>query len=601
MSIGAKYSGAACDFTVWAPFLDSVGVSLDGWGEAAMEKDSLGYWRASVKDVRPGALYRYRLNRGVERADPASNSQPYGVEGPSEVVDHSFPWEDSGWNGVELKDMVIYELHVGVFTPEGTFGALSERLGELADLGVNAIEIMPVAQFPGGRNWGYDGVFPFSPQNSYGGTAGLKRLVNECHKKGISVILDAVYNHLGPSGNYFSEFGPYFTDKYRTPWGKAFNFDGPYSDQVRDYFFENALHWASVYHIDGLRLDAIHAIYDFSARPFLKALKEKAFEFSEEAGRPFYIISESDLNDPKVVEPRGFGHDAVWCDDFHHSLHALLTGERDGYYADFGGLSRLAKSLSEGYVYSGQHSRYRKMSFGASSAHIDPCRFVVFSQNHDQTGNRMLGERLSTLVDFERLKLAAGVVLLSPYIPLLFMGEEYGETAPFLYFIDHADGNLVNAIRSGRKEEFKEFVREEAPPDPQSEETFIRSKLDRGLRERPANKALLGLYRDLLIMRKEVPALRNCARGSVSVEAHEEIGALAVRRSGAGSSAVCAYNFSAKDVALRGVIKDGRWAKACDSAEEGFNGPGGIAAGHIESGAAIELRPLSFAVFIKES
>ncbi len=377
--------------------------------------------------------------------------------------------------------MIMYELHAGTFIPEGTFDAVIPGLDHLKDLGINATDIMPVAQFPGERNWGYDGVYPFAVQNSYGGPDGLKRIVNECHTKGIAVILDVIYNHLGPEGNYLRDYGPYFTDRYKTPWGQAINFDGPYSNEVRNFFIENALSWLKNYHIEGLRIDAIHGIYDMSAQPFLPELAERVEEFSQQEGRKFYLIAESDLNNSYALRPRdsgGSGLDALWCDDFHHALHTLLTGETDGYYVDFGKIGHLVKSFREGFVYSGQYSAFRKRNHGNSSADIPPDRFVVFSQNHDQTGNRLKGERLSSLVSFESLKLAAGVVLLSPYIPLIFMGEEYGETAPFLFFISHSDPELIKAVRQGRKDEFKTFNWKDEPPDPQDIETFMRSKLD---------------------------------------------------------------------------------------------------------------------------
>ena len=401
MRVGANYLGdTRCEFFIWAPLLNKVElkiVSPEG-NVVSMDRDRLGYWRAGVEGISPGTLYLYRLDSERERPDPASYFQPSGVHEPSEVVDHgAFSWKDESWKGIHLSRMIIYELHVGTFTPEGTFKSIIPRLDELIDSGVNAIEIMPIAQFPGERNWGYDGVYPFAVQNSYGGPDGLKNLVNECHKKGVAVILDVVYNHLGPEGNYLPEFAPCFTDKYKTPWGRAINFDDAYSDGVRNFFIENAIYWLKNYHIDALRLDAVHAIVDAGAKHFLEELAERVEEFSKQEMRKFYLIAESNLNDSRVIKPRelgGYGIDAQWCDDFHHSLRVLITGDRSGYYVDFGDIENLVKSFREGFVYSGRYSEYRKRNFGNSSKGRPGGQFVVFTQNHDHIGNRIFGERL---------------------------------------------------------------------------------------------------------------------------------------------------------------------------------------------------------------
>ncbi|NIO20211.1 MAG: malto-oligosyltrehalose trehalohydrolase, partial [Candidatus Aenigmarchaeota archaeon] len=359
MRIGPHYIGnGRCEFSIWAPFLKDVAIKMVSPEERLipMSRYKNGYWKVVVDDVFPRTLYFYRLERSLDRPDPASNFQPEGVHGPSQIVDHSaFQWEDKNWRGINLENMIIYELHVGTFTNEGTFDAIIPRLDDLCDLGINAINIMPVAQFPGERNWGYDGVHPFAVQNSYGGLEGLKRLVNACHKRGIAIILDVVYNHLGPEGNYLGDFGPYFTEKYKTPWGSAINFDDAYSDEVRNFFIENALYWFLHYHVDGLRLDAVHAIYDMSAKPFLHEVAERVEDFSNEYGRKFYLIAESNLNDVKVITRRkfgGYGINAQWCDDFHHSLHTLLTDEKTGYYIDFGNMEQFVKALREGFVIS---------------------------------------------------------------------------------------------------------------------------------------------------------------------------------------------------------------------------------------------------------
>ena len=489
--LGQRGEGGGCEFTVWAPLVAGVEVELLSEGgevrdRLAMRKDDRGYWNAIAPDVTAGTRYRYQINDPEGDGtgawpDPASRYQPLGVHGPSEVVDHdSFEWTDASWRGLELADYIIYELHVGTFTPGGTFESAIERLSDLVDLGITAVEIMPVAQFPGERNWGYDGVFPYAVQNSYGGPEGLKKLVDACHEKGLAVVMDVVYNHFGPEGNYTGKFGPYTTDRYRTPWGNAINFDDAYSSGVRRYFIENALSWLHDYHIDSLRLDAVHAIYDFGARHFLQALSE-AVEISGSSRRlPTYLIAESDLNDPRLIRPvtqGGYQLDAQWSDDFHHALHTRLTGETVGYYSDFNSLETLASAIQNRFAYAGQYSPFRMRDHGSPATDLPSEKFVVCSQNHDQVGNRMTGDRFSTLISFEGQKLAAGATLLSPYIPLLFMGEEYGENAPFLYFVDHTDDNLIEAVRKGRKEEFRAFHSEGTPPDPAGLETFEKSTL----------------------------------------------------------------------------------------------------------------------------
>ncbi|MBX6363410.1 MAG: malto-oligosyltrehalose trehalohydrolase, partial [Gemmatimonadetes bacterium] len=450
--------GGRCRFRVWAPAAGTVTLHLLGLVDRVLPMPAAdrGYFEIEVDDAPPGTPYAYRLDDGGDLPDPASRWQPQGVHAPSAVADAAFPWTDGAYTPPRLADYVIYELHVGAFTPDGTFEAVIPHLERLRDLGVTAIELMPVAQFPGERNWGYDGVFPFAPQSSYGGPAGLRRLVDAAHGLGLAVVLDVVYNHVGPEGNYFGRFGPYFNPAYRTPWGGAINFDGPGSDEVRRYYIENALYWIADFHIDALRLDAVHAIVDLSARPFLAALGRAVHGLAARLGRPAYLIAESDLNDPRLVTPvedGGYGLDAQWADDFHHALHALLTGERGGYYQDYGTVEDLARAFRTGFVYTGQYSRYRGRRHGARPVSIPAERFVVFAQNHDQIGNRALAERLSSLVPFEGLKLAAATVLLSPFLPLLFMGEEYGETAPFLYFVSHTDPALIEAVRRGRKAE----------------------------------------------------------------------------------------------------------------------------------------------------
>jgi maltooligosyltrehalose trehalohydrolase len=609
MRPGAHYLGdGRCAFCVWAPLHKKMALRIVFPGErlVAMEKDGGGYWHAVAEGLLPGTRYFYRIEEERDRPDPASRFQPEGVHGPSEVVDHgAFDWSDSGWRGIPLAEMIMYELHVGAFTPEGSFEAIIPRLDELKEFGVNAIEIMPVAQFPGERNWGYDGACPFAVQDSYGGPDGLKRLVDACHKAGVAAILDVVYNHLGPEGNYLWDFGPYFTDKYRTPWGWSINYDDAYSNGVRDYFEENALQWFRDYHIDALRIDAIHGITDMSAKPFLRELAGRAEEFSASRGRKFYLIAESDLNDARVVRPPqqgGYGIDAQWNDDFHHCLHTLLTREKDGYYADFGTIADLARSLREGFVYSGQYSEYRKRNHGSPSKDRPAEQFVVFAQNHDQVGNRMRGERLTSLVPFESLKLAAGTVLLSPFVPLLFMGEEYGEDAPFLYFVSHSDRDLVEAVRKGRKDEFRAFDWTGEFPDPQAPGTFLRSKIDWQKRSTGGHAVLLRFYRQLIQLRRRSPALSHLDNKSMEVYDTGADNCLFMRRWNNEDQVFVVFHFGEKDTAIEIPSGGGTWRKVLDSADALWSGPGSLLPGSIDGGrrTALRMKGRSFALYREE-
>ena len=570
--LGARLVGGRCTFGVWAPAADRAELHLHAPEEAVlpMIRRDDGYFVAEAENLAPGARYTFRLDGAKDLPDPASRHQPDGVHAPSAVLPHEFGWTDAGWKGLALERYVIYELHVGTFTREGTFDAVVPRLPALKELGITAIEIMPVAQFPGARNWGYDGVYPFAVQESYGGPAGLKRLVDACHGAGLAVILDVVYNHLGPEGNYLGEYGPYFTDRYHTPWGLALNFDGPHSDDVRRYFIENALQWIDEFHIDALRLDAIHAILDTSARPFLQELAADVHARARRLARHVHLIAESDLGDPRVVRSAalgGHGLDAQWIDDFHHALHATLTRESQGYYADFGQDEHLAEALRAGYVYTGQYSRARQRRHGAQPSGLRPAQLVVCAQNHDQIGNRMLGERLTALVDFERLKAAAAAVLLSPFTPLLFMGEEYGERAPFPYFVSHTDPELVEAVRRGRREEFAAFEWAGRTPDPQSEETFQSAILDWDARDRAEHALLLRVYRTLLELRREQRALTHFDRIDVKLEGST----IGVHRSGSDGAAFFVLGL---DGAGRIDLPSGEWRTRFDSAAPDWNGPG---------------------------
>ncbi|MGB9243790.1 MAG: malto-oligosyltrehalose trehalohydrolase [Candidatus Acidiferrales bacterium] len=608
-ALGAELVGEnSCNFLVWAPRARRVEVCIVEPRARAvpMQAAGCGYFHAVVEGISAGALYRYRLDGEKERPDPASRYQPQGVHGPSQIIDSGFHWNDSRWRGIPLEKYVLYELHVGTFTPEGTFDAIISRLARLKDLGVTAVELMPVAQFPGDRNWGYDGVYPYAVQASYGGPAGLKRLVDACHRHGIAVALDVVYNHLGPEGNYLADFAPYFTDLYKTPWGQAINFADAESDDVRRYFIDNALQWVSDYHIDALRLDAIHAIVDPSARTFLEELSVTVHAKAKELGRNVYLIPEDNRNDARVVkspEIGGWGFDSVWNDDFHHSLHVLLTDDRDGYYEDFCGVGDLAGAYREGFLYSGRYSKYRRKRYGSSSEQIPAKRFVVFSQNHDQVGNRRDGDRLPQSLSFEQLKLAAGTVLLSPYIPMLFMGEEYAEPAPFKYFVNHGDPALIEAVREGRKKEFADFGWAGDIPDPQSEATFLGCKLHWDLQAEGRHRVLWDFYRELLRLRRDVLPLANLDKKAMEVTPLPDQKVLLVRRWDAGLQILIIHHF---DQAPRNVnmrILTGSWHTVLDSNEERWGGGGGSATTVLRSNgeAALLLNPWAFLVLIQDT
>lgn len=607
--LGATYlEDTCCQFMVWAPFAQKVEVHIVAPQERILplKRDALGYHQARVESVEAGSHYLYRLDGKKERPDPASRFQPQGMHGPSQVVEPYFSWDDKDWSGLNLEQYIIYEIHVGAFTPKGTLDAIIPYLNELNELGITAVELMPVAQFPGNRNWGYDGVYPFAVQNSYGGPEGFKHLVNACHQKGLAVILDVVYNHLGPEGNHLADFGPYFTDRYKTPWGAALNFDGPYSDEVRRFFIENALYWLTEFHIDALRLDALHAILDISARPFIEELAASVCEQTESLNRKVYLIGESTANDARLIRPReqgGYGLDAQWNDEFHHSLHVLLTGEQAGYYQDFGHLRHLAKAFREGFVYSGEYSSYRQRRHGTSSRDIPAHRFVVFAQNHDQVGNRFGSERLSQLISFGELKLAAGVVVLSPFIPLLFMGEEYGETAPFPYFTSHSEPELIEGVRIGRREEFAAFQCRGEPPDPQDEATFVNAQLNYNLRHEGHHRTLFEFYKELIRRRKEIPALAHLSKENLKVLDYEEDRLMFVRRWSEDSEAITVFNFKNEEVSLTLPFPAGHWHKRLDSADERWRGNGSTSPEQLnsEGEATLTLNPNTFALFTKET
>jgi maltooligosyltrehalose trehalohydrolase len=495
-----------------------------------MEGESRGHFIHRESEVAEGQRYFYSLDSGPPRPDPASRWQPDGIHRPSAVVRlDRFDWSEGSWKGLPRSELVIYELHVGTFTSEGTFDALIGRLGELCDLGITAIELMPVNQFPGGRSWGYDLVHPFAVQNTYGGPRGLQRLVAACHRVGLALLVDVVYNHFGPEGNYLGDFGPYFTDRYNTPWGRAINYDDAGSDEVRAFVLDNVRMWIRDFHVDGLRVDAVHAVYDFGARHILREVKEAAESEAGRLGHPVHIIAESDLNDVRLLDPPeigGYGLDAQWSDDFHHSVHAFLTGERNSYYSDFGRPEQIVKALNDSFVYDGIYSPFRNRRHGGAPADHTTDRFVVAIQNHDQIGNRPRGDRLGTILEPAQQRLAAGLLLLAPSIPLIFMGEEYDETRPFPYFCSFEDPQIADAARRGRRREFAHDGDEDEVPDPQSRQTFESAKLSWswiGTRQ----AGLRGLYSRLLDLRRHrFPLAKSRGHQATLVELGDDRGVM---------------------------------------------------------------------------
>jgi maltooligosyltrehalose trehalohydrolase len=554
--LGVNFINGVAQVLLWAPFAKNVVLHNETTKESLpMEQEPLGYWQLKTDRIQDDDLYRFSIDGGALLPDPASLSQPTGVHEASQAINlHSFTWTDEEWRNPDFGNYIIYELHTGAFSNDGNFNGIADRLDHLKNLGVNAIEIMPVAQFPGKRNWGYDGVFPFAVQDSYGGVMGLQQLVNTCHQNGFAVILDVVYNHLGPEGNYLTKFGPYFTDKYKTPWGSAINFDDAYCDPVRRYFIENALMWLRDFHIDALRMDAVHAIKDLSPVHIIKEMNEAVTMFNTATGSRKYLIAETDLNDSifiKDTTQNGYGIRAQWCDEFHHSLRVAAGQEQTGYYADFNGIEDLAKSLKNAYVFTGQYSFHRHRNFGTSTLGISGDHFVVFAQNHDQVGNRMLGERISQLVSFEMQKLLSTVVLTAPFVPLLFMGEEWGATTPFQYFIDHSDTDLIKAVDSGRKEEFAQFQTGDGPAPAHEQDTFLNAKLNWNELTEMKHKTMFTYYQYLIKLRKLHPALMNYDRSSVEVVADANKGILIMERSYKEQHIYCLYNFSSEPREVR--------------------------------------------------
>ncbi|MDX1657694.1 MAG: malto-oligosyltrehalose trehalohydrolase [Nitriliruptorales bacterium] len=592
-------------FLLWAPRPDRVELVLGDGRVVTMEPTGdRGYLAATVPDAPAGTRYRYRLHRDgevAERPDPASRWQPDGLHGPSAVFDPTaHAWTDEAWENPPLHEHVLYELHVGTFTEARTFDGVIGRLGHLRDLGITAIELMPVAQFPGERNWGYDGVLPYAVQDSYGGPHGLQQLVDAAHASGIAVFLDVVYNHVGPEGNHLRDFAPYFTDKHATPWGDAVNVDDAGADEVRRYLVDNAVRWVTEFHLDGLRLDAVHAIRDQSAVHLLEELAQAVHTAGAHAGRRVHVIGESDLEDPRLVRPveeGGFALDAQWLDDVHHAVHVALTGEQDGYYVDYEGLGDLVRCLEDRYAFAGRYSAYRDRTVGRPAPDVPYDRFVVCAQNHDQVGNRMLGNRLSELMDREGLKTAAATVLLSPFVPMLWMGEEYGETAPFLYFVSHTEPALIEAVRAGRAEEFAAFDwQEDAVPDPQAVDTFERSTLDWSTAGEGWHATLLALYRELIGLRRELPAIADPTVGDARpVPVGSDL--LAWWR-GAGADLVGVVVNTSDGEGVLQMAMPGACVVRLDTADERWGGPGSGPGAGAPVWEELRLAPRSVAVLV---
>ncbi|MFG1461830.1 malto-oligosyltrehalose trehalohydrolase [Xanthobacter sp. DSM 24535] len=510
MPFGAQLEAGAVRFRLFAPVQQRVLLVLDERHVLPMHRMTDG-WHICVTDAAgAGTRYRFQLEDGLLVPDPASRHQPEDVHGPSEVIDPArYAWRDSDWRGRPWHEAIVYELHVGTFTSEGTFRAATERLDDLVELGITAVEIMPVADFPGARNWGYDGVLLYAPDSSYGRPEDLRAFVDAAHARGLMVILDVVYNHFGPDGNYLHAYAPcFFTDRHQTPWGAGLNFDGPNSAVVRDFMVHNALYWLDEFHMDGLRLDAVHAILDDSADPFLDELERRVRAAGGD--RHIHLILENEENDARLLEGEpSTQFTAQWNDDLHHVLHTAITGESQGYYADYArDAGKLARSLAEGFAFQGEHMPYRGSQRGAPSAHLLSTAFIAFLQNHDQIGNRAFGERITALAPSEAVRAAAAIYLLAPQIPMLFMGEEWAAPQPFLFFCAF-EGDLAEAVRTGRRAEFARFPAFQDPdmrariPDPVAQSTFLASKLEWSDRDRPEHLDWLHWYRNAIAARRE--------------------------------------------------------------------------------------------------
>ncbi|MGH7986076.1 MAG: malto-oligosyltrehalose trehalohydrolase [Candidatus Binataceae bacterium] len=616
LEFGARPVLGGVQFQVWAPNVREISLHLRGPGGSRdllpapgdmihpMHARDDGIFQMLVPGLAAGTDYFYALEGGRYRPDPVSRAQPYGVHGPSRVADSgAFAWHDSSWEGFPLEQYVIYELHVGCFTSAGTFAAIIEKLDYLRALGVTAVELMPVAQFAGSRNWGYDGVDLYAPHTAYGGGDGLKSLVDACHRAGLAVIIDVVYNHLGPEGNYLADFGPYFTRRYHSPWGEALNFDGAMSDGVRRFFVDNALYWLTEYHADALRLDAIHAIFDFGARHLLRQMADEFQAQAAALGRRAFLIAESDLNDVRVINPvefGGYGLDAQWNDDFHHALHTLITDSRHGYFTDFGAVGELRKALTEGYVYDGRYSRFRQRCHGNSAAPRPGRQFVVFNQNHDQIANACGGARLSQLVSSAALKLAAVMLMCAPNLPMLFMGEEFGISTPFFYFTSFPDPELGHAVSAGRRNEYADFFCDEPFPDPQDQTTFMRSKLEWSQAAVTPHREILALNRTLVALRKANPSLGNCRKDLTLVHTDERARWLVLERGDASAAALVLANFAQEPRDIPAAWRAGKWRlKLWTNAIE-FGGDGGEEPAAMLESNSVRMGAFGAAVYFRE-
>jgi maltooligosyltrehalose trehalohydrolase len=607
LSRGATVVADGVRFSVWAPNASQVAVQIEAGDTHPLTPSGAGVFEGTVRAARAGTDYRYAIGKQL-LPDAVSRHQPHGVHGPSRVVDPSrHQWGDAGWRGLTMAEAVIYELHVGTFSDEGTFRGVIPHLRGLRELGITAIEIMPVAEFPGPRNWGYDGVHLYAPQSTYGGPEELRALVDAAHAEGIAVILDVVYNHLGPEGNYLGSYGPYFTGRYTTPWGQAVNYDDAQCDEVRRFIVDNALYWVTEFHLDGLRLDAIHGIFDFSPRHILRDIAESVHNQASLLGRRALVIGESDLNDPRVVrtaEACGYGLDGQWADDLHHGIHAALTGERNGYYADFGGVMPIATALRTPFVFDGRYSLHRKRRHGAPATGVPADRFVVCIQNHDQVGNRAFGERIAALVGFPKSRLAAALLLLSPYVPLLFMGEEYGETNPFQYFMSHGDAELIESVRKGRRKEFEHFGWGDDVPDPQASGTFQKSRLDRRRLAVREHGGMYALYRDLLRLRRHTGALRpGQAEARVAHDEADEWITLELS-SEHGPPLLAVFNLSETERHVPAATSaPGRWMLLLSTEATMYGGSGGAPPCLPDNGGAtatVLVPPTSASVYARE-
>jgi maltooligosyltrehalose trehalohydrolase len=592
----------------WAPRADSVAVLFPSSPQARvrLEPRDGGYFSGELGERPEGDRYWFELDGQLRVADPASRAQPDGVGGPSALFDPAtYVWSDADFSPPSLRDLVLYELHVGTFRAKvdpsvpggvrpGTFATAESALPDLVGLGVTAVEPLPIAAFPGERNWGYDGVFPFAVHEPYGGPAGFQRFVDAAHRSGLAVVLDVVYNHFGPEGSVHRSFAPYVSDRYQTPWGEGMNVDGPGSDEVRRYFFENALSWFVDFHVDGLRLDAIHGIIDTSARPFLAELSDLVGSHADTSDRPFFLIAESEDNNPRVIEPTasgGFGMDAQWADDFHHSLHVALTGERRGYYGDYAGTPDLAKAIGSGFSFTGQFSRSRSRRHGAPPTNAVPGQFTVAIQNHDQVGNRPGSERLSSLVSPSKLRIAAGVLICSPHTPLIFMGEEDAAQSPFAYFVDHSDPELLRAVREGRARE----MGADGELDPGAPETFARSCLTPVSHEED-RLAIRRLYGDLLALRKSNPVFTDPVAHTRAVGESDTLTVLR-RPRGSGLWFACNTGGEVHEV----EVPPGTWRLVLDSDDSAYGGPGEQAPGGVVGPARVTLRAESFVCYLEEN